>query len=210
MSEKSSAHALESLNKMGVNTSLNTRIVEYTGRKAITKDGRELHGSILIWAAGVKAVIPAGIDPICIEGGRISVDEYSRIKGLEREFAIGDVARMSTTEYPEGHPMMAQPAIQQGELLARNLILLGQGKSLHPFRYKNLGAMATIGRSQAVTELPRIRLYGWFAWITWLLVHIYQLIGFRNKVVVMIHWAQNYFRHSRDLRLIIRPFRSKY
>jgi NADH dehydrogenase len=75
------------------------------------------------------------------------------------------------------------------------------------FVYKDLGSMATIGRNKAVTELPRFKMFGWFAWMVWLFVHVYQLVGFRNKIIVLISWAQNYFRHARDLRLIIRPFK---
>jgi NADH dehydrogenase len=209
MHEKSSEHALNTLLKMGVEVHLNTRISDFDGHKATTKDGRELRGSTMIWAAGVKANVPPGLDSSCVVGGRIAVNEYNQVLGYENVFAIGDVARMSSSEYPEGHPMMAQPAMQQGKLLASNLIKMQRKENPKPFRYKNLGSMATIGRAQAVAELPKLRLKGWFAWITWLVVHIFQLIGFRNKLMVFLHWAQNYLRHSRDLRLIIRPFRSK-
>ena len=162
---------------------------------------------MLIWAAGVKAVIPNGIPAESIKTGRLNVDEYNRIVGLKNVFAIGDVAAMITEANPLGHPMVAQPAMQQGKLLAENLIAWERGGEGKTFVYKNLGSMATIGRNKAVTELPKFKLYGWFAWAAWLFVHVYQLVGFRNKVVVMVNWAQNYFRHSRDLRLIIRPFK---
>jgi NADH:ubiquinone reductase (H+-translocating) len=210
MNEKSSEHALKTLQKMGVEIHLNTRVTDYDGYKATTKDGQELRGSTMIWAAGVMANVPPGIDAGSIVNGRISVNEFNQVQGFENIFALGDVARMSSTEYPEGHPMMAQPAMQQGKLLASNLVKLSRGEKPVAFHYKNLGSMATIGRAQAVAELPKLRLTGWMAWITWLVVHIFQLIGFRNKLVVFLHWAQNYLRHSRDLRLIIRPFRSKH
>lgn len=103
--------------------------------------------------------------------------------------------------------MVAQPAMQQGKLLARNLKRLKDGKAMLAFKYKDLGSMATIGRNKAVTEMKNFKLSGWIAWIAWLFVHVYQLVGFRNKIVVMINWAQNYIRHARDLRLIIRPFK---
>jgi len=209
MTESSSAHALKILKKMGVEIHLNTRVTEFDGQKALTADGRELWGSTLIWAAGVKAIIPNGLGTEAIVKGRIAVNEFNQVAGHTHVFAIGDVARMSTSDFPDGHPMMAQAAIQQGKQLAENLLRKNGGKAYKPFEYKNLGAMATIGRAQAVTELPHLKLTGWFAWISWLLVHIYQLIGFRNKLVVLLHWAQNYIRHSRDLRLIIRPFKSK-
>jgi NADH dehydrogenase len=207
MAESLSDKAFEALKEMGVDVWLNSRVSDYDGTKVTCKDGRELFGSMLIWAAGVKAVIPKGILESAIAGGRIKVDVYNQIEGLKDVFAIGDVAAMVTEATPMGYPMVAQPAMQQGALLAKNLIALTQGKEAKPFVYKNLGSMATIGRNKAVTELPSFKMSGWLAWIAWLFVHVYQLIGFRNKLVVMVNWAQNYFRHSRDLRLIIRPFR---
>ena len=207
MAPKSSEKAEEALKDMGVDIWLNSRVADYDGTKVTCVDGRELNGSMLIWAAGVKAVIPNGIPAESIKTGRLHVDEYNRIVGLKNVFAIGDVAAMITEANPLGHPMVAQPAMQQGKLLAENLMAWARGGEGKMFVYKNLGSMATIGRNKAVTELPKFKLYGWFAWAAWLFVHVYQLVGFRNKVVVLVNWAQNYFRHSRDLRLIIRPFK---
>lgn len=207
MSEKSSQKALDALKEMGVDVILEARVSDYDGSKITCTDGREFRAAMVIWAAGVKANFPPGIPDASIIGGRIAVDSCNRVQGLKDVFAIGDCATMISAENPKGHTMMAQPAIQQGSQMAENLARLNEGKSPLPFVYKNLGAMATIGRNKAVTELPRFKLYGWIAWIAWLLVHVYQLIGFRNKLVVMVSWAQNYLRHSRDLRLIIRPFR---
>jgi NADH:ubiquinone reductase (H+-translocating) len=207
MDEKSSAHALEVLKKMGVDVWLNTRVADYDGFAITTTDQRKLSGAMLIWAAGVKAALPDGLPNESLEGGRIKVDTFNQVSGLERVYAIGDIARMSSDAYPSGHPMVAQPAIQQGRLLGTNLVAIHKGKQPIPFVYKNLGSMATIGRSRAVAEFKSFKLFGWMAWVSWLLVHVYQLIGFRNKLVVMVSWAQNYFRHARDLRLIIRPFK---
>jgi len=207
MSPQSSEKAEEALKGMGVDVWLNSRVADYNGIKVTCADGRELNGAMLIWAAGVKAVIPNGIPAESIKTGRLHVDEFNRIAGLKNVFAIGDVAAMISETNPLGHPMVAQPAMQQGKLLAKNLITWERGGEGKPFVYKNLGSMATIGRNKAVTELPKFKLYGWFAWIAWLFVHVYQLVGFRNKIVVMVNWAQNYFRHARDLRLIIRPFK---
>jgi NADH dehydrogenase len=207
MSEQSSNKAKEALDDMGVDVWLETRVTDYDGKNATTSDGRKLSGSMLIWAAGVKAVVPNGIDASAIKGGRMSVNEFNQIIGYENIFAIGDAAIMVSEEFPQGHPMVAQPAMQQGKLLARNLKRLKEGKSMLAFKYKDLGSMATIGRNKAVTEMRNFKLSGWIAWIAWLFVHVYQLVGFRNKIVVMINWAQNYIRHARDLRLIIRPFK---
>ena len=207
MSEQSSNKAKEALDDMGVDVWLETRVTDYDGKNATTSDGRKLSGSMLIWAAGVKAVVPNGIDATAIKGGRMSVNEYNQIIGYENIFAIGDAAIMVSEEFPQGHPMVAQPAMQQGKLLAQNLIRQKDGKAMLAFKYKDLGSMATIGRNKAVTEMKNFKLSGWIAWIAWLFVHVYQLVGFRNKIVVMINWAQNYIRHARDLRLIIRPFK---
>lgn len=207
MSEKTSAKALKALQEMGVDVHLHTRVMDFDGEKISCENGQQLRAAMVIWAAGVKANIPAGLPPSSIVMGRISVDAYSRVAGLDNLFAIGDCATMISEENPKGHPMVAQPAMQQGKLLADNLVGIRDRQPLEKFEYKNLGTMATIGRNKAVTELPKIKLYGWIAWMAWLLVHVYQLIGFRNKVVVLMSWAQNYFRHARDLRLIIRPFR---
>jgi NADH dehydrogenase len=207
MSEQSSKKAKEALDDMGVDVWLETRVTDYDGNYATTSDGRKLSGAMLIWAAGVKAVVPNGIDASAIKGGRMSVNEFNQIIGYDNIFAIGDAAIMVSEEYPQGHPMVAQPAMQQGKLLAKNLKRLKEGKGMLAFKYKDLGSMATIGRNKAVTEINNFKLSGWIAWIAWLFVHVYQLVGFRNKIVVMINWAQNYLRHARDLRLIIRPFK---
>lgn len=207
MSEKTSEKAISALTEMGVDVHLNTRVVDYDGQKITCKDGSELRAAMVIWAAGVKGIFPEGLPAQSTETGRIAVDAFSRVVGLQNVFAIGDCATMINEENPKGHPMMAQPAMQQGTLLAKNLPAIMQGREPKPFVYKNLGAMATIGRNKAVTEFPKFKLYGWLAWVAWLFVHVAQLIGFRNKIVVMISWAQNYLRHARDLRLIIRPFK---
>lgn len=210
MSEKSSAMALEALKDMGVDVWFNTRVVDFNGSKVICTDGRGFSASTVIWAAGVKGIIPEGIQADAIERGRIKVNQFSQVTGHENIFAIGDVSIMISEKHKNGHPMMAQPAIQQGSHLASNLKRLSFGKTMKEFEYKNFGSMATIGRNKAVTELPRLKLYGWLAWIAWLFVHIYQLIGFRNKLMVLLNWMFNYVRHSRDLRLIIRPFKKNF
>lgn len=206
MSEFSGRKAKQVLKEMGVDMWFGIRVTDYDGQEATCSDGRKIAGATLIWAAGVKGAIIHGLSENTISGGRILVDEFNRVQGYSNVFAIGDVALMTCEDYPKGHPMVAQPAMQQGANLASNILMDIQSKKWKPFVYKDLGSMATIGRNKAVTEVGRFKLSGWFAWVTWLFVHIYQLVGFRNKIVVMINWAQNYFRHARDLRLIIRPF----
>lgn len=206
MSPKSSERALKDLRAMGVHVYLNKRVTDYDGQVITCHDGLQLHASLVIWSAGVKAAIPKGLPEECIQFGRIAVDEYNAVKGLDNVYAVGDVAVMVSEDYPKGHPMLAQPALQQGKLLAKNIVRMRSAKERKPFKYKDLGSMATIGRNKAVAELTYTKIYGWLAWVAWLFVHVYQLIGFRNRISVLISWAQNYFRHARDLRLIIRPY----
>jgi len=209
MSEESSEVALVTLKEMGVDVRLNERVIDYDGKIITCESGQKLNASMVIWAAGVKANLIGGIKPEAVRGGRIKVDHYNQVLNHNNIFAIGDVASMDDEAHPRGYPMVAQVALQQGKLLSQNLIAIKRGQKPKPFVYKDLGSMATIGRNKAVVELRFWKMKGWFAWMAWLFVHIYQLVGFRNKLVVMISWAQNYFRHARDLRLIIRPFKRK-
>jgi NADH dehydrogenase len=129
------------------------------------------------------------------------VAEYSNI------FAIGDVAAMFTSNYPNGHPGVAPVAIQQGELLAKNMIRLIENKPTQNFNYQDKGAMATVGRNRAVVDIGKIRFQGIFAWFTWMFVHLMTLVGFRNKLVVFVNWVWSYFSYDKGTRLIIRPFK---
>jgi NADH dehydrogenase len=116
---------------------------------------------------------------------------------------------MELANYPQGHPMMAQPALQQGKLLGENLARLLENKPMQPFKYNDKGAMATIGRNKAVVDLPHYHFSGVFAWFVWMFVHLFSLIGFKNKAVVFLNWVYNYIRFDREGRLIIRPFKKK-
>ena len=127
--------------------------------------------------------------------------------GYENIFAIGDICSMETEQYPQGYPMMAQPAIQQGKLLGENLVKLLHKKPMVAFEYNNKGSMATIGRNQAVVDLPHYHFSGIFAWFVWMFVHLFSLIGFKNKAVVFLNWVYNYIRFDREGRLIIRPYK---
>jgi NADH dehydrogenase len=137
------------------------------------------------------------------------VDRQNRVEGYDHIFAVGDIALMKTEEYPQGHPMVAQPAIQQGKLLVKNMKLLIEGKPLKDFSYFDKGSMATIGRNKAVADVKGITLGGSLAWLTWLGVHLYFLVGVRNRIVVFLNWTYNYFNFDRAARLIIRPFNRK-
>jgi NADH:ubiquinone reductase (H+-translocating) len=138
-------------------------------------------------------------------GNRIKVNRLHQVEGFENIFAIGDIALMTEEKYPNGHPQVAQAAIQQAENLAKNFKALLKNKPLKPFSYKDLGSMATIGRKKAVVDLPWWKTQGALAWFVWLFVHLLQLIGFKNKIFVFLNWVWNYFTYDQSLRLIIRP-----
>lgn len=116
---------------------------------------------------------------------------------------------METESYLQGHPMMAQPVMQQGELLGKNIIRLIRKQPLEAFEYNDKGSMATIGRNKAVVDLPKYHFSGVFAWFVWMFVHLISLIGFKNKALVFLSWVYNYIRFDREARLIIRPYKKK-
>ena len=209
MNKSSSAHALKYLEKLGVQVWLNTAVSGYDG-KTVKTNKSELPASTLIWAAGVKGNIIAGLtEKEDFDKGRYIVNEFNQVGQNEDIFALGDVASMSTKDFPKGHPMLAQVAIQQGKTLAQNIIRSSKGKSFHPFKYNDMGSMATVGRNKAVVELyNKIMLTGFPGWIVWMLVHLISLVGFRNRLVVLLNWFVNYFSYDRKIRLIIRPFES--
>ncbi len=209
MSKIASKKAEDFLENLGVNVWKDIRVTGYDGKVATTDQDTSFETATLIWAAGVQAVTIKGLDAekFLSRAKRLLVNEYNQVKGFEHIFAIGDVAEMVSEKYPNGHPMMAQPAIQQGRLLGENLVRLQQGKPLQPFTYRDKGSMATIGRNKAVADLPKFKFQGVFAWFVWMFVHLYFLIGFRNRLVVFINWVYNYVKFDREARLIIRPFK---
>lgn len=212
MSEIASKKAEDFLENLGVHVWKNLRVTHYDGKVASTNTETVFNTETLIWAAGVKAVTLNGLDSedFLGRGGRLKVNKFNQVSGFSNVFAIGDVAQMETDDWPKGHPMMAQPAIQQGGHLGENLVRLSEEKEMIPFSYKDKGSMATIGRNKAVADLPNIKFQGMFAWFVWMFVHLFFLIGFRNRVVVFINWVYNYVKFDREARLIIRPYKKKY
>ncbi|PQJ15459.1 NAD(P)/FAD-dependent oxidoreductase [Aureicoccus marinus] len=212
MSEQASKKAEDFLEDLGVHVWKGLRVTEYDGWTAKTNDKTQFETAALIWAAGVKGVRLEGLTQASCQGkgGRLKVDTFNQVEGYQDIYAIGDIAEMSSEELPYGHPMMAQPALQQGRHLGKNLVAKLEGKAMKPFVYNDKGSMATIGRNKAVVDLPKFRFQGIFAWYVWMFVHLYFLIGFRNRVVVFINWVYNYIRFDREARLIIRPFQKGY
>jgi NADH dehydrogenase len=206
MSEKAGEKALEFLTAMGVKVYLNSAVKSYDGHEVHLSTGERLISRSLIWAAGVRGNPVSGLDAaVLTRANRLRVDKFNRVIGHENIFAIGDVALMEGDEaFPQGHPQMAPPAQQQGQLVARNIINLIQKKQMKPFRYTDRGAMATVGRNKAVVDLKGgIRFQGAFAWYVWMFVHLMAIVGFKNKVLTFFSWMISYFSYDRSNRLII-------
>lgn len=207
MNESNKVKARKYLEELGAELWLNTSVSTYDGAMVTTNTNKSLHTATLIWAAGIKGVLVNGLQPEAITPrSRIATDEYSKVVGCENIFAIGDVAAMSVDQYPNGHPQVAPVAIQQAELLAKNLQRLIQQKPLEKFVYRDKGTMATVGRNKAVVETMGFHFGGFFGWFVWMALHLMLLVGYRNRLVVFINWLWNYISYDRNIRLIIRPY----
>ena len=179
-------------------------VVDYKDGDVFLDDGQTIPTRTLLWVSGVKAVHFDHIEgELLTRGERIIVNECNQVKGLSNIFAIGDVCWMAEPDYPNGHPQVAQVAIQQGELLAENLQRIEALKKPRPFHYKNLGTLATVGRNKAVADLNKVKLHGFTAWLVWMLVHLRSILGIKNKLIVLIDWIWNYFTYDRSMRFIL-------
>lgn len=203
MSTEAGAKAESYLHELMVDVRLNTVMKSYDDKIVTFADGTTQYTETLIWTAGVKGEPIPGLDPKYLgRGGRIKVDRFNRVIGLDSVFAIGDLALMETPKWPNGHPQVAQPAIQQARNLAKNL---NDGEFTREFEYKDKGSMATVGKNKAVADLGNTKLHGRMAWWIWMLIHLMSILGMRNKINVLLNWIWNYFTYSTSLRLLLRP-----
>jgi NADH dehydrogenase len=209
MKEASQNYTYNTLTKMGVEIKLSTHVQDYLNDKVTLTSGEVIEASTLVWAAGVSAPVFEGIPVDCYgRGKRLLVNEFNAIKGGEDIYAVGDCCiQLTDPAYPDGHPQLAQVAIQQAVNLAHNLVLEGESQMKKSFSYFNKGSMAIIGRNKAVVDLPilKISLNGFIAWFAWLLVHMLSLVNYRNKLKTLLNWSGAYFTKDQSLRLIIRP-----
>ena len=204
MSKHASEKAIFYLKRLGINVRLNTRVTDFDGSILHLGDGAQIETKTVIWAAGISGVVPEGLPDDSIgRGKRIIVDNYNRIKGFDDIYAIGDVSIMSTTDYPNGHPQVAQVAIQQGRNLAVNFLLMKRNSELRSFKYIDRGSMATIGRNRAVADLSFLKFSGFVAWLTWMFVHLMAIVGVKNRLLIFINWMWNYMTYDQSLRLIL-------
>ena len=212
MSPESSTKVEQYLRTMGVNVLLNKMVTDYKDHHVMLKDGSSIATRTFIWVSGIAAQPVGNLDPSHLgRGRRIIVDAFNQVKGLDGVFSIGDQCIMPEGDenWNGGHPQLAQVAIQQGKQLAKNLKRLEEGKEMKPFRYKNLGTMATVGRNRAVTEFSKMKFGGFFAWVLWLVVHLRSILGVRNKMIVLFNWLWNYVSYSQSLRMIIYAKKAK-
>lgn len=208
MSQDSSKKAYDFLKSMGVDIQFGKMVTDYRDHKVIMKDGTEIPTRTFLWVSGIRANAMPGISEDHLgRGFRFKVDQFNRIPGLNDVFAIGDQCLQTTdSAYPNGHPQVAQVAIQQAKNLAKNIKLINKGQaddnSLTPFKYNNLGSMATIGRNKAVVEIGKFHSQGFFAWILWLVVHLRSILGVKNKMMVLLNWLWKYVSYNDSIRMI--------
>lgn len=208
MSEKSSEQSKHYLEKLGVTVLTNTIVKDYDGDKVSLDNGNIIRTGILIWAAGIKGNVPEGIDKSLIaRGNRIKVSNTNKVSGIHNVYVLGDLAYMETELFPSGHPQVAPVAMQQADLLAKNLRLRSpnQWKS---FVYNDKGSMATVGRNLAVVDIPKPKLHfgGFLAWLIWMGLHLMLILGVKNRLFVFLNWLYNYVTFDQSLRLIFKEF----
>lgn len=207
MNEKSSQRALDYLKKLGVDVVTGAKVKTYSNQVLSLEDGSEHNFAMVIWAAGIKANPIAGIPAESIlPNGRIKTNGQMQVVGTQNVYCIGDQAFVEDAAWPKGHPQVAQPAIQQGALFAKNLLGSQKGKPAINFTYKDLGSMATVGRNLAVAELKGLKLGGFFAWAIWMAVHLMSIVGVKNRLFIFINWLWSYITYDQSLRLLIKPY----
>lgn len=209
MSTKAQVEAAKVLKKLGVRIQLNTAVKDYVNGEVILADGTTIPTKALIWTSGVIGREIPGLPADSIgRGRRVLVNEYNAVIGTHNIFAVGDIClQTSDKNFPNGHPQLAQVAMQQGELLAKNFKRLASKEPLIPFAYKDKGSMAIISKFKAVADLPKFSFKGLFAWFIWLFIHIIPIAGYRNKVKLALNWFWSFITNNPTLRLIIRSER---
>lgn len=210
MSDKASSKTLKYLKDLNVKVLFNESVSDYDGSQVTTKSGKTILAKNLIWTAGVKGQFPKGIDEKhVVKGNRLKTDSNLKVEGHENIFAIGDIAAIITEQTPKGDPQVAQTAIQQGKYLGSSLLKIIENQAVKPFKYKDKGSLATVGKRKAVADLGKFKFAGYFAWLLWSIVHLLSISGFRNKLMVGFNWAVSYFSYEKSNRVIIRNFKPK-
>lgn len=204
MSPEAQEKSEKYLRDLGVEFMSGERVTDYDGDKVTLASGKIIPSNNVIWAAGVSGNIIGGLQADQVMKNRYIVDRFNRIKGHKNIFAIGDIAYMETPKYPQGHPQVANVAINQGKNLAKNLLKKTES-AWKEYEYEDLGSMATIGKHKAVVDLPKIKFQGFFAWYFWMFLHLMLILSVKNKIAVFFNWMWSYLNKDSSLRLIILP-----
>lgn len=207
MSTKSQKYTYKKLRELGVKIMLNTLVTDFVEETVHLSNGNTIDAKNLIWAAGVSARTFKGFEESSFgRGKRLKTNRQNLVEGYDNIYALGDCALiLGDKEYPDGHPQLAQPALQQAKNLAINL--LAKNGKWKPFAYKNKGSLAIIGRNKAVLDPPKERFFvkGFLAWLIWIFVHIMGLVNFKNKVRTLYNWIGYYLYKDQYFRMIIKP-----
>lgn len=207
MSDKARKYSRESLKKLGVIVKLNSFVTDYKYDTVFLKDGSTIPTKTLIWTSGVTAYRFKGIPEESYDrGNRLIVNEINKVANTQNIFAIGDASIQKTDKrYPNGFPQLGSVATQQGHTLAKNLVALINGDKTSSFNYIDKGTMAIIGKNKAVADMiyPKKTYTGWLAWAVWLLVHLFLLINYRNRIKTIWNWTTSYFLRTQSEGLLI-------
>ncbi len=210
MSEKSSEDSCRYLKNLGVTVMTKTLVKEYDGKNVLLGDGKTIATNTVIWAAGIKGNVPEGIDKsLVVRGNRLKVDRRNKVLHSNDIYVLGDLAYMETPKWPTGHPQVASVAIQQADVLAENLKRIERkSNEFLEYEYYDKGSMATVGRNLAVVDLPKPKLHvnGLLAWLIWMGLHLFLILGVRNRLMVFINWMYSYVTYDQNLRLIFKEF----
>ncbi len=206
MSEEAQNKSEEYLKQLGVNFMSGEIVTDYDGDKVFLASGKTIPTNNVIWAAGVIGNVIPGLNPDILVKNRYKTDRFNRVEGYDNIFAIGDIAYMETPKYPQGHPQVANVAINQGKVLGKNFLKKSENEWIQ-YEYKDRGSMATIGKHRAVVDLPKFKFQGFFAWYFWMFLHLMLILSVRNKLAIFFNWMWSYFNKDSSLRLIIVPNR---
>jgi len=205
MSQATKDTSAKYLRKMGVELKMGTIVKDYDGKMLTFTNGEQINTRTVIWAAGVRGRLMEGFLPeeISEHGKRLLVNRINQIPGSPDVFVVGDIACMITPKYPRGHPQLANVAINQAKLLAKNIKNIELGKPTKEFEYHDLGSMATVGTNKALVDFPKVHFKGRIAWLIWMFLHLMLILSVRNKLIIFINWAWAYITKDTSLRLIL-------
>jgi len=205
MSPEASNTAKKYLEELGVEVRTNTAVINYDGRTLALPNDESIDVKNVIWSAGITSNRIEGISELAYgRNNRLLVNKYNQIEGYQTIFAIGDNSLMTENKFPNGHPQVAQVALQQAKLLAGNIVRISKNKPLREFHYIDKGSLATVGRHLAVADLPFGKFKGYFAWLLWSVVHLLSIVGVKNKIFILLDWMWKYITYDQALRLLIK------